>query len=48
VLSPITLYEDVVFTGTVSGDFVSYQACYTGATSINIGGDVRFLLLRVR
>lgn len=47
VLSPTGLTEEVVYTAAVSVDTVTYQACYTGSGSVNIGGDVRFMVLEV-
>ena len=46
VIAPTSLPEDVVFTGTVGVDKVTYQACYTGAGSVSINGDVRYMVLR--
>ena len=47
VIAPTGLYEEVVFTGTVAEDTVTYQACYTGSGSVSINGDVRFMVLRM-
>lgn len=46
VIAPTSLPEDVVFTGTVGVDKVTYQACYTGAGNVSINGDVRYMVLR--
>lgn len=39
------LHEEVVFTGTAGNESVSCQACYTGSGSVNLGGDVRYVVL---
>jgi len=46
VIAPTSLPEDVVFTGTVGVDSVTYQACYTGAGNVSLNGDVRYMVLR--
>jgi len=46
VITPGSLPEEVVFTGTVGVDSVTYQACYTGAGSVSLNGDVRYMVLR--
>lgn len=46
IITATSLNEDVVFTGTVGNESVSYQACYTGSGSVNLGGDVRYVVLR--
>lgn len=48
VLTPGSLNEEVVFTGTVGNEAVSYMACYTGSASVNLGGDVRYMVLRMQ
>jgi hypothetical protein len=46
VITPTSLKEEVVFTGTASDEAVSYQACYTGSGSITLSGDVFYMVLR--
>lgn len=46
IITPTSLNEDVVFTGTAGNESVAYQACYTGPTNVNLGGDVRYVVLR--
>lgn len=46
IITPGALNEDVVFTGTAGNESLAYQACYTGTTSVNLGGDVRYVVLR--
>ncbi len=49
VLTPGSLIEDVVFTGAVNTDSVSYQACYTAASGeVKLNGDVRYMVLRMQ
>lgn len=49
VLTPGSLTEDVVFTGAVNTDSVSYQACYTAASGeVKLNGDVRYMVLRMQ
>jgi hypothetical protein len=47
VANPGSLTEDVVYTATVTEPGkIAYQACYTGSAEVNIGGDVRYMVLR--
>ena len=48
VLTPGSLNEEVVFTGTVGDEAVTYMACYTGSASVFLGGDVRYMVLRMQ
>jgi len=48
VISPTSLNEEVVFTGTAGSESVAYQACYTGSGSVNLSGDVFYMVLRVQ
>lgn len=46
LLSPGSLPDEVVFTAMVGDGTVTYKACYFGSGSVNLGGDVRFMVLR--
>ena len=46
VVTPTSLNEEVVFTGTAGNESVAYQACYTGSGSISLNGDVFYMVLR--
>ena len=47
LITPGTLTEEVVYTAAVTGiDQIAYQACYTGSAEVNIGADVRYMVLR--
>jgi hypothetical protein len=47
--SPGSLVEDVVFTGAVNTDSVTYQACFTAASGeVKLNGDVRYMVLRMQ
>lgn len=46
IITPTSLNEDVVFTGTAGNESVAYQACYTGPTNVTLGGDVFYVVLR--
>lgn len=46
VITPGSLTAEVVFTGVAGTDTVTYQACYTGSSGVNLAGDVRYLVLR--
>lgn len=46
IVTPGAVIEDVTFTATAGNESVAYQACYTGTTSVNLGGDVRYVVLR--
>jgi hypothetical protein len=49
VLTPGSLVEDVVFTGAVNTDSVTYQACFTAASGeVKLNGDVRYMVLRMQ
>lgn len=49
VITPGNLTEEVVYSGAVIGaDHIAYQACYTGSGSVNIGADVRYMVLRAQ
>jgi hypothetical protein len=49
VITPGNLTEEVVYSAAVtSADHIAYQACYTGAGEVNIGADVRYMVLRVQ
>lgn len=48
IISPTSLNEEVVFTGTVSEETVAYQACYTGSGSVTLSGDVHYMVLRMQ
>lgn len=47
VIRPGGLTEEVSYTAAVTGvDQIAYQACYTGTPTVNIGADVRYMVLR--
>lgn len=48
IITAGSLKEDVIFMGVASEDSVSYQACYTGSSTISLNGDVRYLVLRAQ
>ncbi|HEX2265397.1 MAG TPA: hypothetical protein VHH14_03855 [Solirubrobacterales bacterium] len=49
VISPGSLTEEVVYTAAITDlGQIAYQACYTGSAEVNIGGDVRYMVLRMQ
>lgn len=47
LITPGGLTEEVVYTAAVTDvGKIAYQACYTGSGEVNIGADVRYMVLR--